>query len=358
MERHEKMARKKLNFTLNEYNFKNMDNQLKSHLFKTLKAKYKKCLWPLEVCPNTPIGAHSIQDSKILDKIARDNHLIRPAVKTILETGPVIEFESISRHKATTFTGLCNTHDSELFRPIEQNDIDPNDAEHLFLLAYRAVIKEFHATIERFLGSYSLYNKRFELGKYDKAKNWHEKSLVIGGFYEASEIFLYWENLNDILKTRQFIDLQHVVIELQVSTPTLAVNTFFPLIVNRQVKMDLTESTIFPLPIGGDQIEMVPSLIFNVFPQEQCHLLIFSYLPEHSEHAHTVIRPIVEASGYNQQYLLSKLILKRCDNFVLQPDIFEAFSDKKKEDILRYFKGNYLNYEDEFESEHLMLFPA
>ncbi len=45
--------------------------------------------------------------------------------------------------QVTTFCGLCQEHDSSIFQPIEASEACPENAEHLFLLAYRAVLEQY-----------------------------------------------------------------------------------------------------------------------------------------------------------------------------------------------------------------------
>ena len=54
-------------------------------------------------------------------------------------------FKSVGRNDATTFTGLCSEHDRRMFEPIDKATINVLDEEHLFLFAYRSVLRELHA---------------------------------------------------------------------------------------------------------------------------------------------------------------------------------------------------------------------
>jgi hypothetical protein len=55
--------------------------------------------------------------------------------------------DSAGRNEASTFTGLCSAHDADLFRPIDTRELDVNDREQFFLLAYRSVTREVHAPL-------------------------------------------------------------------------------------------------------------------------------------------------------------------------------------------------------------------
>ena len=83
-----------------------------------------------------------------MDLLARDGHVKALGKRIDKKMGPVIRFEDIGRNQATTFTGFCSLHDSEIFKPIDSNTFRPTDPEHLFLTAYRAVAKELHSTME------------------------------------------------------------------------------------------------------------------------------------------------------------------------------------------------------------------
>jgi hypothetical protein len=56
----------------------------------------------------------------------------------------VFPFKRIGVNEASTFTGFCQRHDSELFWPIEMKPFTASK-EQLFLLAYRALSKEVYA---------------------------------------------------------------------------------------------------------------------------------------------------------------------------------------------------------------------
>jgi hypothetical protein len=127
-----------------------------------LKQKYEICLFPGTECSSPAIAAHSVQNNGILDRLAHDGHVISPRMEvTFSSQPPNYAFERIGRNRATTFTGLCSQHDTELFKPIDTAVIDLESTEHLFLLAYRSVLKEAHATRKSVVDTQGLY----KLGK-------------------------------------------------------------------------------------------------------------------------------------------------------------------------------------------------
>jgi hypothetical protein len=101
-------------------------------------------------CDNI-IKAHSIQENKILKKIAVDGHVVMVANDRItmvdgqIDTDNLVKIELIGKGKATRFQGFCQEHDREIFKPIELNDYIAGNKEQNFLFAYRTLAKEFHA---------------------------------------------------------------------------------------------------------------------------------------------------------------------------------------------------------------------
>lgn len=119
----------------------------KALFFKTIGLKFNKCLSPEMSCTNAAIRAHSVQKSTALSFIEEQGHVY--GLKMKIDDGkPACAFEKLGRNNASTFTGFCNLHDTEIFRPIDTKPLDLNDAEQLFLVAYRSITRELHVVME------------------------------------------------------------------------------------------------------------------------------------------------------------------------------------------------------------------
>jgi hypothetical protein len=101
----------------------------------------KYCLAPLAnsaTCSGRIVSAHSIQrNGQGLKQIAKNGHVFTGRPTEIRGTKVV----PIGIGNASTFTGFCDLHDTEIFRPIEA---EPNIFSHeqLFLLLYRPLAME------------------------------------------------------------------------------------------------------------------------------------------------------------------------------------------------------------------------
>src|SRR5690606_27172758 len=108
------------------------------------KASEKICYHPeadLSIC-NHIIKAHSIQKASILQKISRNQHVysFSSEMGDLIKSGGVLKPKLIGINNASTFTGFCNYHDTETFKPIETNTIEIIN-EHIFLISYRSLCK-------------------------------------------------------------------------------------------------------------------------------------------------------------------------------------------------------------------------
>lgn len=97
-------------------------------------------------------------------------------------------------------------------------------------------------------------------------------------------------------------------------------------------------------------------LVLNVFPQKKDTIILLSYLRDHQKDLRPYANEIINASGEYQLYLLSKTILRYCENFVISPQHFKSFSSQKVDAIKIFYletaKGS--DYDDN--NEKLMLF--
>ena len=88
--------------------------------------------------------AHTLHRAGLLEVISVDQHVYGLDLTAMPDDSGVYRFKRIGINKASTFTGFCQRHDTELFLPIETKPFIASK-EQLFLLAYRAFSKELYA---------------------------------------------------------------------------------------------------------------------------------------------------------------------------------------------------------------------
>jgi hypothetical protein len=303
-------------------------------LSQAFKSPFNKCLEPRLACKNTTIRAHSIQNGRVLDLIATNGHVMM--LRQIFSKDRVdIEFKSVGRNLASTFTGLCNEHDTTLFAPIDTRLFDREDREQLFLLAYRSVCRELHTEIEQIAKFQSAYKSSVELG-IDSADDTNPAGQMACMFMNmARQTYLYRADNFDLpLLEANFDTIKHDIIEITHPTPILAV------------------SALFSLDKIRNEDDFV-RVVLNVFPVDRNRsFAVFSYTGPDQNKARAALDRVLTSAGTDQKYELSRLILSRIENFLISPAHFDTWSVEKVSRI----RDAFLNNEEVPEHHDMMLF--
>ncbi len=305
-----------------------------------LKKKYEICLFPGAECSSRPIAAHSVQNNGILDRLAEDGHVISPRIQIAFSNEPPnYAFEHIGRNKATTFTGLCSEHDTQLFKPIDTRPIDIKSAEHLFLLAYRSVLKEAHATRKAVVDTQGLYKLGAKHDLYSLDGPSEPGMLAVEQMISAYLVEETKRHFDAAYLSANWSALRHSVLSLE-SQPCLAVSS-------------MLSTDLYSTYVDG------PAYVaLNVFPHDDHTVAVFSCLAQDSILMAERFSALFSASGPYQLYELSKLILRRCENLVIAPKHYESFSSQQRQAIEEYFRRNTGGHEFNVENPEIFLFGA
>lgn len=320
-------------------------NKMKRAFFESFSIKSTKCLEPNNNCSDPLIDSHSIQDSRILDILSIDNHVIqiefdkdcvsKSTLDNIIE--PSCKYSPISIHKASTFNGLCNKHDTEMFRPIDTEELDLENPEHVFLLTYRSVLKELSSLIRGAVMNQSTFLNKVDLGEAD-GNGFSLDALMPVLQFEKAYIFNDYKLKFDadyLSKDYTNIYWKYLVFDC---APTFATSSVF-------TPMEMASS--------NDETERI---CVNAFPYNNHMYLLFSCRKDEKLYFESYLQDIFNASGEYQKYLISKLILRNCENTFFSPKYFDTWDEKKKTDILDYYHKTCFSDLVEYENTNLYLF--
>jgi len=289
-------------------------------------------------CKNTAIKAHSVQNSKILENLIDNGHVCTFTHKLIQNSFPKIEFGLLGRNEATTFTGLCSTHDNELFSTIDKDRIDLKNNEHLFLLAYRTIYKGLYATMDAAFKIQIAYLQKIDLGIDPGDKQTIACELATSRLMISHQTWLYKTQFDNILLNRYYDLICHDTFIINLKEPTIAVSSLFT------IDKFLVDNYIL-------------RIVLNVLPVSKTKTyIIFSYLKQHATAAQAVLDKILNSTDSYQLYEISRLILNHCENFVLSPTYVKSWSSSKKDTITKFFKDTIFEGNYDFHSPELYLF--
>ena len=293
---------------------------LKASFFKSIKTTLKKCWFPGEKCNSKSIKAHSIQNSRVLELLSLNGHVIMPQEK-ITNKGEVflVGFNEISRNEASTFTGLCGTHDNEIFSPIDDFDIDFNDIQQLFLLVYRSVLKKTHLLASDLTKIEKIYKDQVEVGRATNDLSNPLFKAFFQQFIRAHGAYLYKKIYDAVYLSQQYQVVHHNYFSFKHKKPSIAVSALY--------------WVGEPKPNGTQ----VPWIALNVFPTNDETHVIFSYLESDKDYVSSEIEDIFNLSTKRRLWQVSERIIGASENFVISPAFWNNLSMKKRDAIISYY---------------------
>lgn len=294
--------------------------QLKRAIFDLQKITVNRCFEPTEMCSKPAIRAHSIQNSGILGQLSDNGHVIMPKLHS--NGGkPELVFTIVGRNKATTFTGLCGDHDARIFEPIDKTPIDSRNEEHLFLLAYRSVLREVHAVATGAVKNQLGYQEKVALGLIPGDVPTSDGMRAVAFIANAYESYLYKRKFDTAYTAGEYSNVQHVRLFEDGYLPTIAVSALF---------------SLDDIPVEDD----VARIALNVFPSGRGVSVVFSFLANEAPHVLPFLQPFISASGETLLQLLSVRILLSCENFVLCPRFWKDVGPSRRQAIAGLFSAS------------------
>ena len=297
------------------------DHSFLSDFFANQKIKIEKCLAPTSGCTNRGIRAHSIQNSRVMQLIQDKNKVVMLRTR-VDKSGPHGDLELVGRNQASTFTGLCSRHDAEIFRPIDTEDFNPHSQQHLFLIAYRSVYREFHAIMEGAVRMQSMLVKAVEEGKVSADEPSPVMLVATEGLMRSYGFYKYKAAYFDIPYVRaEFDTVEHDVVIFNDQEPTIAASTFNSL-----------EPIITPSGFCG--------IIINIIPLPSRRIVVvFSYAAGEASKARRFLDRILSATGERQKYELSKHLLAVTENFALNPRFTASWTKERRQAVVEAFQS-------------------
>jgi hypothetical protein len=302
--------------------------------YRIQTARIGRCLYPFSDCRSSPIKAHSIQNSTALELLQDENHVMCIGTWFGKDGEPRLEYRSIGRNEASTFLGLCSTHDFELFKAIDQG-LDLSNSEHLFLLAYRSLLREVHASTTAFIKSQTLYQERVKNGlipgEVESIENIPFEAVI-----KAYGIHLFKETVDLEFSQQNFSAMRHIVCEFDTQTPTISCNHMF-------------------VPDALGETDEAMHLTVNVIPlTAQRTIVVFSCMAPEYDYLRQHLSRCLTGDIFSRKYEISKLLLMKCENICISPKYFKSWSDKKKQSILKFYGENIGKELDADSSEYFL----
>lgn len=305
---------------------------------------HDKCFY--KNCSSSTITAHSIQNNKILDKISR-NGKVKKFDFGPTEDGIKAKVVEEGRGKASTFTGFCNYHDTEIFKPIELYNYEKGNREQEYLFAYRALAKEYHAKkslLNIFEDFLSLSNKKYlKLRDYCGLSNKIKKEKIdlmfkmqLEGTKDSLELLDgYKKAMNINLNRERYYKIESQTIEFEKEYHIAVSSMFF-------IEYDMNGKQINDI----DKYQNMNPTFLTIIPQNGKTYVIISYFKTDRSYLSFIESQITEKSKEYQKTILSNMIAIYAENVFLSPTKWENLSKEERNNYLELFSDTIINRDD------------
>ncbi|MFD0716964.1 YecA family protein [Paenibacillus sp. GCM10027626] len=287
------------------------------------ESRIKHCIHPNKSeCSVNIIRAHSIQNNRILTRIGEKGevYMVKASPTKIRMK---YNFKRVGRSVATTFTGFCGKHDTNLFLPVEVTDYSGTDQQK-FMFAYRAFSFEYHKKLEAHNAHKKLGDTKPSLMKSDQYLD-----LAEGYDLGINDSLRHKGILDDALLNSKYDIIETVEISFD-GHATIAVCSGFYL------EYDIKGNQLNRL---DDPKTIMKILLLNIFPQDDKMHVLFSWLKEDDAMYQGFKDQLLSLSKNEQLQMLNNMIPAYSENTVYNPTFIDAWSEKEKKQYLWRFEG-------------------
>lgn len=278
------------------------------------KSRIKECIHPDKThCSERIIGAHSIQNNKILSKISDNGYVYMPCPKP--EIQPDLQYK-YGRKEATTFTGFCGFHDKTTFQPIEDSDFI-GTAEQVFLHIYRVFALEYHKKKEANRMTQNLFAEKPSIvnrkGVIKNGKTGYQ--VAVSDYEDDKEIF------------------DHAILNKEYNVLTYFVWTF-----DGFSNFAATGGETPTNDFNGNAIQdlkdfSIPArhIYISVFPENDKTYAIIAWLKRDDSLFETIKQKLLTLDEEEKKNYINNTIVFSCENIVMKPSSWEAWPDGIKD---------------------------
>lgn len=274
------------------------------------------CMHKDGMCHSEIIKAHSIQNNKILSKLAYNGHVYTVDFNQNKFGG--LDLKKCGKKEATIATCFCKFHDVELFKDIELVDYQYKDKQN-FLYAYRAFSKYYYDRIVGLEDTRTMFkitpNMMMAIGIVDRIQGL-EKSV------EENEIIK--ATFNSALDNGRYDEIQTITLTL-----------------NYEVGFATAYMSPLSFDLEGNQIsnvwsstERMKNIYVSIFPENGKTYILISWLKEDA---------CIELDKFRDQFnslkndreillrVLNNMVACQTDNIVFSKRLLDIWGEDKKE---------------------------
>lgn len=274
--------------------------------------RVKHCMYPN--CKSTkPIKSHALQNNGIISKLSENGHVLMPvSQRDILfpdkDKNLYHKLNLVGKNQATVFYGFCKKHDTDLFYPIENQELVFNDDTN-FLFAYRSLCAQLRNKEE--------YVKRINiLSSYDETVKYITSN---DPYYMGCKYAI-----EDLKRAKRIMD------SYIINKKNNPVNT----IIWHLGKIKFaSEGMIQPYAdfkgniVGNDLDKKNYPLFVTIFPYCDESIALISWLKVDKQRLRRYIAELRNLPTIKKQLYLTNVALRSSDDLVVSPTVQQKIMD-------------------------------
>lgn len=289
---------------------------------------YKVCSAPDTLhhdCSGQIIRAHSVPRSSSLNAIAQNGHVLglNTASGRVNSHQNPMRLSLIGVRSASTFSGFCNTHDTNIFAPLETETFT-GTALQCFLLAYRAVAREHYGKVAavkntEFLLSLDKGRPLLEQIKLQKRARAHQFGSLLG----LDNIQTHKTRFDEYIVSNNYDNVRSVIFHFGNAPPVMVSSSIFQdFDFNGRPIQNIANLAILP--------EMMS--VSSFFDGKKGYVT-FSWLKAPNKTAETLLESLLEKPRELIPIYLVQYIFNNFDNFYVAPTWWDTVSKHDKDTL-------------------------
>ena len=271
-----------------------------------------------------------------MESIARNGHVgqLLPSGDPNVAPGH-LRYELVGINEASTFAGLCNRHDSELFRPIETIPITFT-SEQMFLLGYRALMRECYTKRQaihqlEFMRSYGDHHPDIKSPFYEN----YLSSAELGNRHGQNALLYHKGIYDDVWRNNNFSKIRFVAFLYDSPTPILSASAFAP-------EYDFTGGLLQDL---SDLSFTQNSMSLCIWSVDSCGVVLLMWHETSDRSCVPFVRSLLRQPKPRLSARLTSLAFEHSENIAFSPYWWEALSPSNRLALERRMKGGLISSE-------------
>lgn len=284
------------------------------------RRKYK-CILP--ECNLISIKSHSQQKKSQLEAIAEDSEVFAKT-QSLYQMFKSEKRELLSKKnigEASRFKGYCNKHDTSIFSPIENGNLDINNPEHNFLLLLRCVSYEYANKREVYDRQKDILSKIGDFFSFEGKKDFEASIYGMKVFLELDAPY-YMSKLFKILETKDWTGIKYNSFIIEKNIGVSSTTCFSPFRESHSEWMNEHFE------------EPQPFISLSVIPCENSTAISFVWFSE--IHKYCVEFSKISAEQDDIFRLINTYVFSESEDVCVKPSLWEKLTEREKELIYQH----------------------